>query len=256
LQEIPLVPPGTGTLTVAWLTDVGCVRKNNEDAQGIFPGHESPKGSLIVLADGMGGAAAGEVASQLAVETVGRSYYAEPSSSPGDSLRAAIEAANAAIYGRAAEDPKLGGMGTTCTAIAVVGREIWYGHVGDSRAYVVAGQTMTQITRDHSLAAEYERTGGEGGAPARARNVLTRCLGVKPEVKVDVPEEPIRLEDDGVIVTCSDGLSNQVDDGEIFHVVSMHLPDGACKRLVQLAKERGGPDNITVQVARLSVAGV
>jgi len=251
------VPPGTGTLTVAWLTDVGCVRKNNEDAQGIFPGHESPKGTLLVLADGMGGAAAGEVASHLAIETVGRTYFADPSPSPAASLRSAIEAANIAIYSRASEDPKLGGMGTTCTAVAVIGRDIWYGHVGDSRAYVISGQTMTQVTRDHSLAAEFERTGGtEGGAPARARNVLTRCLGVKPEVKVDVSDDPIRIAEDGAIVTCSDGLSNHVDDGEMFHMVSMHLPDGACKRLVQLARERGGPDNITVQVARLSAAGV
>jgi len=90
------------------------------------------------------------------------------------------------------------------------------------------------------------------GAPARAKNVLTRCLGVKPDVKVDVSDSPVVLPDDAVLVMCTDGLSNLVEDGEILHVVAMHLPDGACRRLVQLAKERGGPDNVTVIVARLT----
>jgi serine/threonine protein phosphatase PrpC len=251
VEEIRLTP--TDVLAVASLSDVGCVRKNNEDSKGVFAGADAARGHLFIVADGMGGAAAGEVASGIAVETV-RATYFEPGSGsrPSEALRRSIEAANASIHRRAVDDPKLGGMGTTCTAVAIVGRQIWYAHVGDTRAYVAANGSLTQLTRDHSLAAELARSGGEGGAPARAKNVLTRCLGVKPEVKVDVAEEPVMLPDEAVLVMCTDGLTNLVEDGEILHVVSMHLPDGACKRLISLAKERGGPDNITAIVARLA----
>ena len=251
MEEIRLSP--SEVLAVATLSDVGCVRKNNEDSKGVFASADPGRGHLFIVADGMGGAAAGEVASGIAVETV-RATYFDPGSGarPGDALRRAIEAANASIHRRAVDDPKLGGMGTTCTAVAVVGRQVWFAHVGDTRAYVAANGNLEQLTRDHSLAAELARSGGEGGAPARAKNVLTRCLGVKPEVKVDVAEQAVALPDDSVLVMCTDGLTNLVEDGEILHVVSMHLPDGACKRLVTLAKERGGPDNITVIVARLT----
>jgi protein phosphatase len=251
VEEIRLTP--TEVLAVASLTDVGNVRKNNEDSKGIFAGSEPSRGHLLIIADGMGGAAAGEVASGIAVETVRTTYFDAPTGTrPEEALRFAIEAANASIHRRAVEDPKLGGMGTTCTAVAVVGRGVSFGHVGDTRAYVAANGSLNQLTRDHSLAAEFARSGGDGGAPARAKNVLTRCLGVKPEVKVDASERAIELPDDAVLVMCTDGLTNLVEDGEILHVVSMHLPDGACKRLVALAKERGGPDNITVIVARLT----
>ena len=253
MEEIQLTPGSAEKLAVASLSDVGCVRKNNEDSKGVFEGADPARGHLFIVADGMGGAAAGEVASGIAVETV-RNMYFEPSSGtrPVEALQRAVEAANADILRQATEDPKLGGMGTTCTTMAIVGREVSFAHVGDTRLYLAANGTLTQLTRDHSLAAELQRTGGNSGAPARAKNVLTRCLGVKPDVKVDVSDSPLRLPDDAVLVMCTDGLSNQVEDGEILHVVAMHLPDGACRRLVQLAKERGGPDNITVIVARLT----
>lgn len=251
MEEIRLTP--TEVLAVASLSDVGCVRKNNEDSKGVFAGADAARGHLFIVADGMGGAAAGEVASGIAVETVRATYFDPASGSrPADALRRSIETANASIHRRAVDDPKLGGMGTTCTAVAVVGRQVWFAHVGDTRAYVAANGNLAQLTRDHSLAAELARSGGEGGAPARAKNVLTRCLGVKPEVKVDVADQAVSLPDDSVLVMCTDGLTNLVEDGEILHVVSMHLPDGACKRLVTLAKERGGPDNVTVIVARLT----
>ena len=253
MEDIQLTPGSAEKLAVASLSDVGCVRKNNEDSKGVFEGADPSRGHLFIVADGMGGAAAGEVASGIAVETV-RNMYFEPSSGsrPVEALKHAVEAANTAILRQATEDPKLGGMGTTCTTMAVVGREISFAHVGDTRLYLAANGALTQLTRDHSLAAELQRTGGSTEAPARAKNVLTRCLGVKPDVKVDVSESPLVLPDDSVLVMCTDGLSNLVEDGEILHVVAMHLPDGACRRLVQLAKERGGPDNVTVIVARLT----
>jgi len=251
LQEIPLTAGGTEWLAVASVSDVGCVRDNNEDSIGVFPGENPSRGTLLVVADGMGGAAAGEVASRIAVETVGERFFAAEAP-PADALRDAVEAGNTAIHARSGEDPNLSGMGTTCTAVAVIGRRAWFAHVGDSRAYVVEQGRLRQITRDHSLAAEFERHSGESPVPVRARNVLTRCLGVRPFVEVDVSPEPIPLGDDGTLVICSDGLCNQVDDGEIEQVVTMHRPDGACRRLVQLAKERGAPDNVSVAIARIT----
>ncbi len=252
MEEIQLTD-GSGRLVVAALSDIGNVRKNNEDSYGVLPGQNAERGHLLMVADGMGGAAGGEVASRLAVERV-QACYADPP--PGSSAAAALESAvrdaNAAIFQKSGDDPGLGGMGTTCTAVAVVGRQIWFGHVGDSRAYLATGGELNQITRDHSLAAEFERQGGSGGAAARVKNVLTRCLGVKPDVKVDTPDAPIAFPEDGCLILCSDGLTNLVEDGEILHVASMHLPDGAAKRLVQLAKERGAPDNVTVIIARIS----
>ncbi len=253
MEEIRLTPGGEDKLAVAALSDIGCVRKNNEDFQGVFPGRDPARGVLMVVADGMGGAAGGEVASRLAVEKVSDLYFGAGSgNTPAQALRKAIEGANSAIYEKASGDPRLGGMGTTCTAVAVAGREIWFGHVGDSRAYLAFEGSLEQLTQDHSLAAETQRQGGPAVVVSRGKNVLTRCLGVRADVMVDVSESAIGLPDSGILVLCSDGLTNQVEDNEILHAISMHLPEGACKRLVELARERGGPDNITVQIARIT----
>ena len=252
MQEIRLT--SEDLLAVAFESDIGCVRKNNEDSAGVFPGDTADRGSLLVVCDGMGGAAAGEVASRTAVETLSNVYFRpDAGADPGSALVRAVSDANHAILQAAMANTAQAGMGTTCTAVAIVGNRLWFGHVGDSRAYVVNGGEIRQITRDHSLAAEYERTGGGGMAAARAKNVLTRCLGVKPDVVVD-SDPALELAHGTTVVLCSDGLSNLVEDGEISHLVSMHLPEGACKRLVHLARERGGPDNITVMVARLTRA--
>jgi protein phosphatase len=251
VQEIPLTADGTVTLAVASLTDVGRKRKNNQDSCGIFPASAPGGGAVLVVADGMGGAAGGEVASALAVETIHARTLSAAGDRPADDLRAAITAANAAIHGRASEDPQLTGMGTTCTVAALRGSELWFGHVGDSRLYVAEGGSLRQLSRDHTVAAERARQGGGGESP-RGRNVLTRCLGVKPTVEPDVTDSPLRVEAQTTVILCSDGLSNLVQDDEILFAVSMHLPEGACKRLVQLACERGAPDNVTVIVGRVN----
>jgi protein phosphatase len=242
---------GGGELAVAALSDVGCVRSRNEDAQRVHPGESHERGSLCIVADGMGGAAGGEVASGIAVEKVQQIYYANGTTgTPAQALGSALEAANVAIYLKSEEDASLAGMGTTCTAIGIVGRALWWGHVGDSRAYRAHDGSIEQLTRDHSLAAELERQGGSGGAPARARNVLTRCLGVREAVRVDVGG-PVPLGIGDVVVLCSDGLSNQVEPAEILDAVTSLPPDGACRSLVRLARLRGGPDNITVLVGAI-----
>ena len=162
-----------------------------------------------------------------------------------------MRAANAAIFERADRDDRLVGMGTTCSAVAMAGEELTFGHVGDSRVYLVENGRIDRMTRDHSLAAEFERKGGSVQAPPRARNVLTRCLGVKADVEVDVPPAPVQVSPGSTLVLCSDGLSNVVEDGEILQLAGSYPPDGACQRLVQLARERGAPDNVTVIVARV-----
>jgi protein phosphatase len=252
LKEIRMNPEGTAVLLVAALSDVGCVRKNNEDNYGLFPAEDPSERSLFLVADGMGGAAAGEVASRLAVETVRDTFFASQSQRIPEALGHALQEANRAIYRKSLEDPpSYAGMGTTCTVAALLGADLWVGHVGDSRAYIAAAGTMTQITRDHSLAAELERRGDSRSRQAAAKHVLTRCLGVGDEVAVDVSVNPIPLPDGASLVLCSDGLCNLVEPGEILHLVSMHLPEKACRRLIDLARERGAPDNITVIVARV-----
>jgi protein phosphatase len=252
VQEIPLTTGGSEWLAVSSLSDVGCVRDNNEDSIGVFPHDDPAKGTLLIVADGMGGAAAGEVASRLAVERVREGYFRSDERSPAIALRTALESANASILEKARTDRRLAGMGTTCTAVAVIGRELWFAHIGDSRAYLKAGVSLRQLTSDHSLAAELGRQGGAEDLRSRARNVLTRCLGVRAEVQIDVSEAPTPLPDDAGLIICSDGLCNLVNDGEIHQIVSMHGPDGACRRLVQLAKERGAPDNVSVAVGRIT----
>lgn len=251
MREIRLNPEGTFVLLVSALSDVGCVRKNNEDSYGVFLADGSDR-NLILVADGMGGAAAGEVASRLAVETVRDSFFAaEKGESVPEALTRAMQEANREILRKSSEDPALAGMGTTCTVAAIAGNELWIGHVGDSRAYLALSGTMNQITRDHSLAAELERRGDARGKSPNAKHVLTRCLGVNEELAVDVSAEALALPEGASLVLCSDGLCNLVDAGEILHLVSMHLPEKACRRLVDLARERGAPDNVTVLVARV-----
>jgi protein phosphatase len=249
-REYPL--GGDLRLIVGGLSDLGCVRQNNEDAYGVFQGNDARQGILLVLADGMGGAAAGEVASRLAVDGVCHEYFATSDRAhPADALLRSIQTANASIYTRAASEPDLKGMGTTCTALSLVGSNMIVAHVGDSRAYLVAGEAIHLLTRDHTLAAELAHMGGGMDlAPEGAKNVLTRCLGNQPEVQVEM-SNTVRLPEDCALVLCSDGLSNMVDAEEIREIVTAQDPAEACETLVTLARERGGPDNITVQVARL-----
>jgi protein phosphatase len=247
---------GSLRLRVASRSDVGCVRTNNEDSFGAFEGSNAEQGALLVLADGMGGAAAGEVASRMAVENVYENYFDMlDHGSAAEALRRSMASANAAIHARASEDPVLLGMGTTCTAVSVVGQSLNVGHVGDSRAYLIEAGQIRILTRDHTLAAELAGlNGGQKGAPEAARNILTRCLGNQPNVQIDVFERPLELHAGSVLVLCSDGLSNQVSPSEILDIAGQEEPAQACAGLVALARERGGPDNITVQVARLDAA--
>ncbi len=244
--------PADLTLVYAGLTDLGCRRKINEDALGYFP-PEGPAGShLLVVADGVGGSAAGEVASGIAVEVVAKTYRAngEPSDM-GYALSEAMLAANRAVYQQSSIDPHHAGMATTCTCAVIKGETLVIGHVGDCRAYMAVGAELIQLTHDHSMANDYAREGKS--LPEEMQNmanVLTRWFGQENDVDVEM-SGLMEFKRPNTLIICSDGLTKTVTNDEILHTVSMHLPESACRKLVDLALERGGPDNITVQVARL-----
>jgi PPM family protein phosphatase len=230
-------------------TDTGRQRNANEDS--LFT-----KSPLFVVADGMGGAQAGEVASKAAAE----SFSGElPEGVPEGVLEQTIEGANRTIHELARKDPDLAGMGTTITAAIVdlEAEEVAIGHVGDSRAYRLRGGTFEQLTRDHSLVEEMRRKGQLTDAQAEdhpQRSIITRALGPEPEVQVDLQTVPAQAGD--VFLICSDGLTTMLDDEKIAHVLARATSlQSAVRALVDDANRAGGRDNITVVAFRLEDAG-
>jgi serine/threonine protein phosphatase PrpC len=229
----------------AFRTDTGRQRNANEDSLFI----EAP---LFVVADGMGGAQAGEVASKAAAE----SFAADlPKAPPERLLEETIEGANRTIHELARKDPSLSGMGTTTTAAIVdlEGETVAIGHVGDSRAYRLRGAKFEQLTRDHSLVEEMRRKGQLTDAQAEdhpQRSIITRALGPEPEVQVDVQTVP--AQDGDVFLICSDGLTTMLDDEAIGRILGRATSlQAAVKALVDEANRAGGRDNITVVTFRL-----
>src|SRR5436305_7882201 len=247
-------------LDVAQLTDVGRKREHNEDNMAYVipkdPQVMAKKGALFIVADGMGGHAAGEVASEIAVDTVSNVYYQDDSDDVAYSLLHAIKRANALIHQRAAENMLRSGMGTTCVAAVLRGNMAYIANVGDSRAYLVRDGQVKQVSQDHSLVAEQVRAGllTEDQARTHAqRNVITRCLGTQADVEIDV--FPEQLEDKDALVLCTDGLSGLVSDDEIRRIVDQAGPQESVYHLVERANENGGPDNITAIVVSVQEVG-
>ena len=228
-------------------TDVGMVRSNNEDSLLVA----SP---VFAVADGMGGHAGGEVASNIAVATLKAAFDGGDNSHTRDALAEAVRRANEAIYERASTDPGLRGMGTTLTAVALVDEDgddvLAVVQVGDSRAYRMRDGELEQLTDDHNVAEEMVRIGRITPDEATVhphRHMLTRALGIQPDVEVDcfgvTPFAGDRY------LLASDGLMNEVDDAEIARTLRrLHDPDDAAQELVHLARTGGGRDNITVVV--------
>jgi serine/threonine protein phosphatase PrpC len=247
-------------LDVAQLTDVGRRREHNEDNMAFVipkdPQVMANKGALFIVADGMGGHAAGEVASEIAVDTVSNMYYQEDSADVAVSLLRAIKRANTSIHQRAAENMLRTGMGTTCVAAVLRGNMGYIANVGDSRAYLLRGNSVKQISQDHSWVAEQVRAGLLTEEQARThaqRNVITRCLGTQAEVEVDVFHE--ELQEGDSLVLCTDGLSGLVNDEELQRIVDQFVPQESVYHLVERANENGGPDNITAIVVRVDEVG-
>ncbi len=237
-------------------TDLGRVRENNEDKFEFFepedPDVLALKGSFYAVADGMGGHAAGQIASELALKTAIGSYYADRSPIIEESLRQAIQQGNALIYDAARAIAERSGMGTTITALVIRGEEAFIAQVGDSRCYRVRNGGIMQLTEDHSWVSEQVRRGGmspEEAAYSPFRNVITRSLGNAPNVDVDVFTEEI--EEDDVFVLCSDGLTGEVSDEEILEAVDNASVSQAAWDLVNRAIEHGGRDNVTVLVVAI-----
>ncbi len=247
---------------VASLSDVGCQRENNEDALSYWePQSEDQfrqKGRLALVADGMGGYEGGQEASRLAVDTIQNVYDRDPALDPRDSLLSGFRQAHERIRQYAEAHPELQGMGTTCTAVALNDFRLYYAHVGDSRLYLVRGDTISRLTRDHSYVGRLVESGVLSSDEAEhhpQRHILTAALGAGGEVTADTPESPMTLKNGDALVLCTDGLWGLVQEAEILKLVSGHDAPTACAELVNLARQRGGPDNIPLQVLRLSNNG-
>jgi PPM family protein phosphatase len=243
----------------AMLSNVGAVRVLNEDvvlyATAPEGGPGARRGTLALVADGMGGHAAGEVASSLAAEVVRRVFY-ELEGSPPTVLTSAFAAANRAILDWAANHPECSGMGTTCTALALTEREAWLAHIGDSRAYLLRNTSLTQLSEDQTLVASLVREGRlskEEAEHSPVSNVITQALGMGPEIEPIIWQKPLALLADDVIVLCSDGLSGAVSDAAIADIAGRLAPGEACEALIAAALAAGGHDNISVGVLRVAV---
>jgi PPM family protein phosphatase len=227
-------------------SDTGRRRRRNEDNYVVAP-------PLFAVADGMGGAQAGEVASKLAASALEGADSEELSGL--ERVGALIQKANRRVYDRATNDPSASGMGTTMTVALVEGMSVAMGHVGDSRAYLVRGDTMEQLTEDHSLVNELLKSGKLSEAEAQAhpqKNVIIRAVGTDPDVDVDA--FTIEAEEGDVFLICSDGLTDMVEDEDILEIVDRHRDDldKAVKELVQAANRGGGEDNITAVAFRIA----
>lgn len=232
------------------MTDIGRKRKVNQDYAYTS---EEPIGNLpnvFIVADGMGGHNAGDYASKVTVETLVAQIASSFEKNPVRILGKAIEAANRLIFRKAHENPDLEGMGTTVVAATCMGRFLQVANVGDSRLYVVSREKITQITRDHSLVEEMVRMGGIARDEARNhpdKNIITRAVGVNDTVEVDF--FTVELSEGDMVLICSDGLTNMLEDEKICMILS-GAGDIADKtrELVDAANENGGRDNITVIV--------
>lgn len=237
-------------MNVWTITDTGVVRQQNQDACRVEV--LSPERALLVVCDGMGGARAGNVASDLAVnafcdavlERLGDPEY---SGDAGGMLKEAVEIANRVVCHRADTDPDCLGMGTTLVAALVTGGTCYVVNVGDSRAYAVSADGIRRVTRDHSLVEDLIERGEITREQARThpqKNLITRALGAGEQTKADLFEEP--AVPGAYLLLCSDGLSNMVADQEIlYEVIHGGQPEDCCRRLLDTALSRGAPDNVT-----------
>lgn len=243
----------------ASLSHIGLFRETNEDSYCQFEPDDTAlrrrRGVLFIVADGMGGHQGGEVASKLAVESIKQYYYEASAPDPIEALKAAFQEANKIIFEASLDDASLFGMGTTCTAMVLIGGNAYFSHIGDSRAYVCRNGDIEQLTRDHTLVEDMVRSGLLSSEEARfhpKKNVITKSLGTHEEAETDTPASPFRVKRDDVFLLCSDGLTSFVRDEEIKLVLETKDPEEAANALVDRANNLGGRDNITVQIVKIT----
>jgi serine/threonine protein phosphatase PrpC len=234
-------------IEVGQFSDPGRKRPNNEDWLGTFQpedkGRLARKGNLFLVADGMGGHQSGEMASRAAVDQVIRTYMDDPDSDLASSLRRSIEAANATLHTKTAGRELRGRWGTTLVAAALRYNQLWIANVGDSRAYLMRGGKLGQLSRDHALSAS--ALGIESSEGWIGRHLITRALGLKASLDVDV-FPPRKLRPGDRVLLCSDGLTTPLSDDEIRDISLRFPPQEAAGALVRAANDRGGPDNVSV----------
>lgn len=237
------------------ITDRGSVRKENQDAYGMLPLGDD--GALGIVCDGMGGARAGNIASQVALDAFSdalhRTMEGEAPPDLGRAMLQAAEEANQVVYRRSVEEESCRGMGTTIVAAAVDGSRVFVVNVGDSRCYLADQEAITQITRDHSLVEDLVARGEITPEEARShprKNLITRALGVDPSVRPDLYE--LDRQPGSFLLLCSDGLSNLVTDPELlYEIIHGGDPSDCCRRLLDIALSRGAPDNVTAVLMQL-----
>jgi len=249
------VRPG---VELAGLSDIGCQRETNEDSYLYWESADDQeflrKGRLAVIADGMGGHEGGQEASRLAVETVREVYGNGFSEDPQTALIESFAAAHTRIVNYAEQHPAFQGMGTTCTAFVLLGHQLYFAHVGDSRLYLIRDSRISRLTRDHSYVGRLVESGlvrAEDAERHPQRHILTAALGAGLEVAAEGGEQGMLLQDGDNLLLCTDGLWGVVAEDELEHAVSKYAPAACCAALVKLARERGGPDNITLQILHI-----
>lgn len=249
----------TPTVIASLRTDAGCIRDANEDSGRHVNPNDTDirvrKGTLTIVADGMGGHASGEVASNMAVELISELYYAGENLPPVEALRYAIERANEEIFAKSVSSEEYFGMGTTVITLVLLDDTAFCAHVGDSRLYRFRQGALEMLTLDHSHVMEMVKHGLITIEQARVhddKNVILRALGTQAEVEVEV-SEPFGFETGDTFLLCSDGLTDMLDDAEITEILTGETDiHNACERLINAAKENGGHDNITAGIVRIA----
>lgn len=242
-------------MIISALTDVGLVRENNQDSYFMSSDLDFP---LFIIADGMGGHKAGEIASTMAIDIV-KDFFVKNKDKLNDEknlcdiIKHSIKKANQEIYNISLESSLYTGMGTTITLAYILDKKLYIGHVGDSRAYFIEKDNIYQITDDHSLVNELIKNGSitpEEGKTHPQRNMITRAVGTSQEIELDIFINEIN--NDHILLLCSDGLSNMVEDTHILDIVKKEIDvNNICKKLIIKAKDNGGKDNITVIAIKL-----
>lgn len=244
-------------------TDIGRARENNEDKFDFFlpdePAQLAARGRLWAVADGMGGHNAGQVASEAALKTLIRCYFAAPQAgqdSVTDALQAALTEANDLIYRAAHQFEGKSGMGTTVVAVVVCNDTLTVAHIGDSRGYLLRDGSLRPLTTDHSWVEEQVRRGNMSRAEAEAspyRNYILRSVGVEPSVKADISTETLQVGD--IVLLCTDGLTGHVSDEQLARLLSGKSMSQAVLDLIDAANDAGGKDNVTALAMQVKAIG-
>ncbi len=237
------------------LSDIGKIRKRNEDSflERPIKTNDNDNAVAMIVADGMGGHRAGDVASSEVIKVFENNLNNNNLGSVEELLKNSILEANSSIINMSVSKEELKGMGTTCTALIIAKKKAFIAHVGDSRAYLIRKKTIKQLTKDHTVAEHMVSFGMMSNKEAKIspkRNILMRAIGINDLLEVDTLE-PINIYPNDIFVLCSDGLIEYVEEDEIKKIVCENEPDSACRKMIATANLRGGKDNITVQITKV-----